>query len=106
MRTCIGCGACQDKRTLIRIAYSKEKSLIVDPSGKAGGRGAYLCLNPECLEKAFRRKALARAFRADISKEDIARAADELRGLIQIGSDAAKEPVHSQGSKGEEVSRG
>ena len=51
MRRCVGCMESKPKKELIRIAgYEGEVSL--DPTGKAKGRGAYLCPNRQCLEKA------------------------------------------------------
>ncbi len=91
MRTCIGCGACQDKKTMVRIAHSKEGALVVDATGRAGGRGAYLCRNPECLEMAFRRKALARAFHAELAREDVEKTAAELAALMSSSEDAQRQ---------------
>ena len=57
MRRCIGCMESKPKRDLVRIVASEEEGLKIDPSGKANGRGAYLCPNPECVEKAKKKKA-------------------------------------------------
>ena len=66
MRTCIGCGRICEKRELIRIVRTPEGAILADPDGKAEGRGAYLCRNPECLAGARKRKALGRAFRTAV----------------------------------------
>ena len=69
MRRCIGCMTSKEKRELVRIA-GFEGQLSVDLTGKAKGRGAYLCMrNPDCWEKAYKRKALERSLRMEISPE-------------------------------------
>lgn len=61
-RTCIGCNEIKPKKELIRIVKNKEGNIFVDKTGKANGRGAYLCDNIECLEKAIKTKRLERTF--------------------------------------------
>ena len=47
MRTCIACRACKDKREMLRVVkYGDEISL--DKTGRANGRGAYICNDAEC----------------------------------------------------------
>ena len=53
-RTCIGCNVKKEKRDLIRIVINKENEVKVDLTGKMQGRGAYICNNIECLEKAVK----------------------------------------------------
>lgn len=77
-RTCIGCKEKKDKKDLIRIVKNKEGIITLDRTGKANGRGAYICDNIQCLEKAIKTKALERAFEMSIS-EDVY---NELRGVI------------------------
>lgn len=82
MRRCVGCMESKDKKELIRIAIYEGK-LTVDPSGKAKGRGIYLCKNnPQCFENAVKRKAFERAVQgrvADEEKEALLAALGELR---------------------------
>lgn len=66
MRTCIGCGTSKPKKELIRIVLTREEELLVDKTGRANGRGAYLCDDPACLQRAIKRKALSRAFRTQV----------------------------------------
>lgn len=69
MRKCVGCMQSKEKQELIRIA-AYEGQLSVDPSGRAKGRGVYICKNsPECREKADKRRALERAFSMAIAPE-------------------------------------
>ena len=69
MRRCIGCMESKDKNQLIRIAWY-EGRLTVDPTGRAKGRGVYLCRNGECMKLARKKKALQRNFGVDISPEE------------------------------------
>ena len=69
MRQCLGCREMKPKRELVRVVRSPEGTVSLDPKGKANGRGAYLCPNMDCLKKAIRSKALARALEAEIPQE-------------------------------------
>ena len=66
------CIACQDraaKRDLVRIVKNKEGQIFLDKTGKANGRGAYICNCVECLNKAIKSKALSRAFKMEVPEE-------------------------------------
>jgi hypothetical protein len=67
-RTCIGCGESKSKKELIRIV-KQEEDISLDITGKKNGRGAYICNNVECLEKAIKTKGLDRSFKMQVSKE-------------------------------------
>ena len=58
MRMCIGCKEMHPKKELIRIVIPKEGEMDTDLSGKAHGRGAYLCRQEECLQKAAKQRSL------------------------------------------------
>lgn len=73
-----GCNTKKDKNQLIRVVKSKEESISIDKTGKAAGRGAYLCDNIECLEKAVKSKRLERTFETKISEEIY----EDLRGVM------------------------
>lgn len=68
-RSCIGCNLKKDKKELIRIVKNKEGQIQVDPTGKAAGRGAYLCNSVDCLEMAKRTKRLEKALETTIDEE-------------------------------------
>ena len=78
VRQCVGCREHRPKRELVRVVRSPEGAVSLDFSGKANGRGAYLCRNPECLRKAVRARALERAFSAQVPEDVIARLEKEL----------------------------
>lgn len=67
-RTCIGCNTQKDKKDLIRIVKNNQGEVSLDKTGKALGRGAYICDNPECLEKAIKSKRLEKSFETKIEE--------------------------------------
>ena len=58
LRMCIGCKQMFPKKELLRIVIPKDGEVTTDLTGKAHGRGAYLCKNEECLNKALKQKSL------------------------------------------------
>lgn len=83
MRRCIGCMESKPKKELIRIVCDKEKHLFVDKTGKAPGRGAYLCPNPACFEKARKKKAIARSLEENPSEEALDAVFEELKSYAK-----------------------
>ena len=65
-RTCVGCGVESPKKGLVRIVRKADGGLAIDQTGRAPGRGAYLCANLECLKEARRRKALSRCLKVEV----------------------------------------
>ncbi|MFO7887469.1 MAG: YlxR family protein [Eubacteriales bacterium] len=66
LRKCLGCEERFPKKELIRIVKDKKGNIILDKTGKANGRGAYICNNSECLEKAYKNKKIEKTFRSQI----------------------------------------
>lgn len=69
MRTCTGCRQGKSKKDLIRVVRDKEGGIFVDITGKQNGRGAYICPDEKCLEKAMKNKGLERTLKSTISEE-------------------------------------
>jgi len=65
------------KKDLIRIA-AYEGRVSIDRTGKAKGRGIYLCPDKECMEKARKKKSLSRGLKTDISNEQMEQLFEEL----------------------------
>ena len=78
VRMCSGCGEHKPKREMTRVVRSPEGVISLDASGKAPGRGAYICHNPECLKKARKARRLERALSAQIPDEVYERLEKEL----------------------------
>ena len=68
-RQCMGCRERMDKRALIRVVRGTDGSVSLDFSGKAAGRGAYICPKTECLKKAQKAKSLDRSLEVEIPQE-------------------------------------
>ena len=62
LRRCNGCNEQKDKRELIRIVKNNEGQISLDLTGKAAGRGAYICNDIECLKKVRKSKRIDRVF--------------------------------------------
>ena len=81
MRRCIGCMESKEKSQLIRIA-AYEGEITVDVTGRAKGRGAYLCKdNGACLEKAYKRRALERSLSISVTEEQKNAIFDQLKNI-------------------------
>ncbi|MBR5900247.1 MAG: YlxR family protein [Clostridia bacterium] len=65
MRTCIACRQSFAKKELVRIVKSGDE-IFLDATGKANGRGAYICHNPECVKKLKKQKILNKAFSCNV----------------------------------------
>ena len=78
MRRCIVCGTSLPKQELIRIVTGEDGVVVVDPTGRKNGRGAYICRNAECLKKAIRNKGIERALGVTLSDEIYAQLLSEM----------------------------
>lgn len=82
-RTCVICRNKFDKRELFRIVKDKEnETVIFDKTGKANGRGAYVCTNKACIEKITNAKILNHALNMNLSNNDILSLKEEIEGYI------------------------
>ena len=69
MRKCVGCGEMKEKKDMIRVIKTPEDEIILDSTGRANGRGAYLCNDPECFNKALKNRGLERSLKSQIPEE-------------------------------------
>lgn len=69
MRMCTGCREMHPKAELIRVVKTPDGEIKLDTAGRVNGRGAYLCKNPQCLKRAEKSNALARAFEMNVASE-------------------------------------
>ena len=69
MRMCVGCREMKPKASLLRVVKPQEGDAHIDRTGKAAGRGAYVCESIECLKKAEKIRALDRALDTKIEPE-------------------------------------
>ena len=69
MRMCIACHEMKPKKEMLRIVKPKEGDAFIDFTGKAAGRGAYICNNPDCVKKLKKARLLNKTFSAEIPQE-------------------------------------
>ena len=72
MRQCAACREKKEKYALARVVRTPSGEVLYDAKGKVSGRGAYICKDLKCLEKAVKSRALARALECDIPDEAFA----------------------------------
>ena len=68
-RSCVACRQVRPKRELLRLVRTPQGVVCVDPTGKLAGRGAYLCRNEHCVERAVKQKKLSRALGVSVNEE-------------------------------------
>lgn len=68
-RTCIACRKECEKSQLVRIVKTPKNLFMLDLSGKADGRGAYVCCSESCINKLVKGKLLNRAFKQNVPDE-------------------------------------
>ncbi len=71
-RMCIVCRERSSKREFTRVVRTPDGSVLVDPTGKMNGRGAYLCDRPACWERAIGTNLLAHSLKTELSAESAA----------------------------------
>ena len=67
MRMCIACREMKPKQEMMRVVKNADGDIYADPTGKAPGRGAYVCDNEECRKKLNVKKLLHKTFSTDVS---------------------------------------
>jgi predicted RNA-binding protein YlxR (DUF448 family) len=84
-RTCIGCGAKKPQPELLRVASASGSTPVLDASGNTLGRGAYICRDVLCFERAVRRKAFERSLKLKSGLSDTLKAMllEEMQSKIQ-----------------------
>ena len=79
MRTCVVTKEKFPKKELIRIVRNKDGEVFVDPSGKQNGKGVYLKLDKEIIEKARKSKVLDKYLEIEVNDKIY----DEIVDLIK-----------------------
>jgi len=74
-RMCVICREKYEKQYLMRFVRVAD-GVFADPTGKRDGRGAYVCANPTCRERAAKSDVLSKALRASLSDSDRERIRD------------------------------
>ena len=82
-RMCVGCRQMKDKAELIRVVRLPDGTLAADETGKAQGRGAYVCKSIECINLAVKKKGFERSFGMKVSGSDVKALAEEIKNLAE-----------------------
>lgn len=79
LRKCLGCEENKNKKELVRIVKTPDDEVLIDSTGKVNGRGAYICNNKRCFNKAVKNNRVSRSLQIEIPKEKL----EELERQIQ-----------------------
>ena len=86
LRICVVCGSKADKRELVRVVRNQAGSVHVDDTGKKPGRGAYICHDQTCWDKALKKNRLDHTLRGPISSEDRLTLQQYARQVVEAAS--------------------
>lgn len=78
-RMCVACREMKEKREMFRVVKNAAGEIFADFSGKAAGRGAYICNNDECVKMLKKQRLLNKAFSAPVSDEVYRRIEEEVQ---------------------------
>lgn len=78
IRSCVGCGTRRPKRELIRVVRTPDGQVVVDPTGKKSGRGAYICASTSCLMEAVKSARLSKALETEMPPDVV----EQLRARV------------------------
>lgn len=79
LRQCIGCRQMKAKSELVRIIKTPDNEIYLDKTGKMNGRGAYICLDSDCYNKAVKSKGIEKSLKMAIPEEIYEAIGKELR---------------------------
>jgi predicted RNA-binding protein YlxR (DUF448 family) len=65
----VACRTTREKRDLVRVVRTPTGDVIIDPSGRAAGRGAYVCRDAVCIDRAITKGALSRALNTQLPRD-------------------------------------
>ena len=98
IRTCVVCRQTSEKRSLLRVVRAPEKEgggVAVDLTGRANGRGAYICASAECIDKAVKQKRFERSLSVGSMPSSLAEA---LRSLAEKATEKTGAAVPPTGA--------
>lgn len=85
-RSCIVCKEKKDKKSLIRIVKGDDDTLALDATGRAAGRGAYVCIDGDCMKTAIAKHAFNRAYKQPLPQRSYDSLAEEYAKLCDNGN--------------------
>jgi len=69
VRMCSGCMTRRPKSELIRIVRTKDGKAIIDSKHCFEGRGAYICLDENCIKKAEKKNWFSRSLKGEVDRK-------------------------------------
>jgi predicted RNA-binding protein YlxR (DUF448 family) len=90
LRTCVVCRETSAKRTLTRLVRTENEGVQIDKTGKRNGRGAYLCDQVSCWQRAVESDVLEKALRTTLTAEDRERIRQGMPQVSKQMSDVRK----------------
>jgi len=91
LRTCVACRSARPKRELVRLVRANSGEIETDTTAKKAGRGAYLCRERACWEKALKSAGLEKALRCSLTQESRQRLMETALKLIKESTSAQGE---------------
>jgi predicted RNA-binding protein YlxR (DUF448 family) len=88
-RSCVACRTARPKRELLRVVRTPDGQTVVDPTGRLAGRGAYVCNDVACIERAITKGALARALKITLPsglREALVAGGNPMNTIIEGGA--------------------
>ena len=80
LRQCIACRELKPKKEMLRIVKNKEGAIFLDFSGKAQGRGAYICDDENCIKKLRKQRLINKGFSCEVDESVYAAIEEEYFG--------------------------
>ena len=80
LRQCIACRELKPKKEMLRIVKNKEGAIFLDFSGKAQGRGAYICDDENCIKKLRKQRLINKVFSCEVDESVYAAIEEEYFG--------------------------
>lgn len=68
LRLCIACRELKPKKDMLRIVKNSEGKIFLDFSGKASGRGAYICNDENCVKKLKKQRLINKVFACEVDE--------------------------------------
>ncbi len=78
MRRCVNCREVKHKSEFLRVVKMADGKIALDFTGKAQGRGAYICKSPKCAAENLKRRKLDKSFKTKVPAEIY----DEICGAV------------------------
>lgn len=77
-RMCFICRSIKNKDEMLRLVKTSSGEILIDKSGKANGRGAYICKDEKCIQQIKKQKILNKAFKCEFPVSIYTKLCEEL----------------------------